>query len=123
MRDKDFTLVILSILNSNFETLLSLEKELNRCCLCVLVGKQKHSETDKVTECVGLCIWEVFPKLFKWTHRSLVCHVKHKQLELSSGAFPPSLRGGTGSATAAFLCVLPLRPSEYLDDNGHVAND
>lgn len=33
------------------------------------------------------------------------------------------LRGGKGSATAAFLCVLPLRPSEYLGDNGHVVNE
>lgn len=69
-----------------------------------------------------VCVWEVLPKL-EWTHRSLVCHGKHKPLELSSGAFPPSLRGGKGSATAAFLCVLPLRPSEYLGDNGHVVNE
>ncbi len=33
------------------------------------------------------------------------------------------LRGGRGSATAAFLCVLPLRSSEYLGDNGHVVNE
>jgi len=44
-------------------------------------------------------------------------------LELSSGAFPPSPRGGKGSATAAFLYVLPLRPSECLGDNGHVVNE
>ena len=73
--------------------------------------------------CVCVCVWEVLPKLLEWTHRSLVCHGKHKPLELGSGAFPPSLWGGKGSATAAFLCVLPLRPSEYLGDNGHVVNE
>lgn len=72
--------------------------------------------------CVCVC-GRFFSKLLEWTHRSLVCHGKHKPLELSSGAFPPSLRGGKGSATAAFLCVLPLRPSEYLDDNGHVVDE
>lgn len=71
---------------------------------------------------VSIYMWELFPKLLEWTYRSLVCHGKHKLLELVSGAFPQALRSGQSSATAAFLCVLPLRPSEYLGDNGHVVN-
>lgn len=72
---------------------------------------------------ISVCVWEVLPKLLEWTYRSLVCHGKHNLLELSWAAFPPSPRGGKRSATAAFLCVLPLRPSEYLGDNGHVVNE
>lgn len=75
------------------------------------------------SECLFLCVWEVLSKLLEWTHRSLVCHGKRKLLELSSGAFPPSPRGGKGSASAAFLYVLPLRLSECLGDNGHVVNE
>lgn len=61
-------------------------------------------------------------KLLEGTCRSLVCHGKHKLLELVSGAFPQALRSVQSSATATFLCVLPLRPSEYLGDNSHVVN-
>lgn len=80
---------------------------------------QRERQRD---EWICLYVCEVLSKLLEWTHRSLVCHGKHKPLELSSGAFPPLLQGGKGSATTAFLCVLPLRPSEYPGDNGHVVN-